>query len=94
MTRLATDHVALVDEFDERGFVVIPDALTADQVARLNAAVDRYRAEHAEQWVIFSESLQQTADVLPDSAEFDFTIENPRILDPLRRLLGEDISFE
>jgi hypothetical protein len=94
MSLTATDDAARLKEFDERGFVVIPDALTAEQVARLNAVVDRYQAEHPDEWIIFSESLQQTVDVLPHLADFDFTIENPRILGLLRGLLGEEISFE
>jgi len=85
---------AAVDEFNERGFVVIPDALSPTQVAALNTAFRRYETDFAPEWSHFSESFIHTADVLPHMTEFDSTIENPTVLPFLQRLLGEKLAFE
>jgi len=81
-------------EFHERGLLIIPGALSAEQLSRLNRAVDEDRERHGNQWVTFDESLIETPDVLSRTAEFDFTIENPRPLGILRSLIGELITFE
>jgi ectoine hydroxylase-related dioxygenase (phytanoyl-CoA dioxygenase family) len=81
-------------EFHDRGFLILPDTLTAEQVAGLNQAVDQDLEQHGREWVTFDESLMETPDVISRTAEFDFTIENPVTLDLLRSLLGELITFE
>ncbi|HVP48599.1 MAG TPA: phytanoyl-CoA dioxygenase family protein [Bryobacteraceae bacterium] len=81
-------------EFHERGFLIIPGALSAEQLSRLNRAVDEDCERHGNQWVTFDESLIETPDVLSRTAEFDFTIENLRPLGILRSLIGELITFE
>ncbi|MFN0165633.1 MAG: phytanoyl-CoA dioxygenase family protein [Bryobacteraceae bacterium] len=83
-----------IREFEQNGFLLLPHALSTAQVKELNAAVDRYRAEYPEEWVHFSESFIQTVDVLPNVAGFDAAIENPAILDVLRGLIGDDLTFE
>ena len=85
---------ALAQEFHERGFLMIPDSLSAAQLAILNRAVDRDLDQHGDEWVKFDESLIETPDVISRTAEFDFTIENPATLPILRSLLGELITFE
>ncbi len=84
----------LLQEFNERGFLVIHDSLSPQQISALNRAIDRYTETHPQEWVHFDESLIQTVNVLPHAADFDFTIENPVILNLLRGLIGEDLSFE
>jgi len=81
-------------EFHQRGFLVIPNALSPEQLAILNRAVDDDLAQHGHAWVTFDESLIETPDVISRTTEFDFTIENPRTLPLLRGLLGELITFE
>ena len=81
-------------EFHERGLLVIPNALSAEQLSILNRAVDRDLNEHDGDWVKFDESLIETPDVLSRTAEFDFTVENPVTLTILRSLIGELITFE
>jgi ectoine hydroxylase-related dioxygenase (phytanoyl-CoA dioxygenase family) len=83
-----------VSEFHERGFLVIPNTLSAEQLSVLNRAVDRDLREHDQKWVKFDESLIETPDVLSRTAEFDFAIENPATLGILRSLIGELITFE
>ena len=81
-------------EFDERGFLKLEAALSKDQVAGFNAAVDRHRLTFPDRWVELSDSFCEGTNVLPDTADFDEAIENPRVLDILRRIIGEEITFE
>jgi ectoine hydroxylase-related dioxygenase (phytanoyl-CoA dioxygenase family) len=89
-----TDSRALAQEFHERGFLIIPDSLSAGQLSILNGAVDRDLERHGEEWVKFDESLIETPDVISRTGDFDFAIENPVTLAVLRGLLGELITFE
>jgi ectoine hydroxylase-related dioxygenase (phytanoyl-CoA dioxygenase family) len=88
------DQTSRAQEFHERGFLIIPNTLSAEQLSILNRAVDRDLDEHGREWVKFDESLIETPDVLSRTAEFDFTIENPTTLAILRSLLGELITLE
>lgn len=83
----------LMAEFEERGFVVVPNVCSRAQVQALNQAIDRYLTNYPEEWVEF-DTMKQTVDVLPRVTDFDGTIENPRILDLVRAILGEDLTFE
>ncbi len=84
----------LVEEFQERGFLTVPNSLSAKQVSTFNQTVDWYLKEFPQEWIHFDSSLVQTVNVLPRTPEFDAAIENSVTLDILRRLLGEEISFE
>jgi hypothetical protein len=88
------DLEALARDFHDKGFLVIPGALSAKQLALLNGAVDSDLERHEGQWVKFDESLIETPDVLSRTPEFDFAIENPMTLGILRSLIGELITFE
>ena len=88
------DQTSRAQEFHERGFLVISNTFSAEQLSILNRAVDRDLDEHDGEWVKFDESLIETPDVLSRTAEFDFTIENPATLTILRSLLGELITLE
>ncbi len=94
MLAAAPSTPALVQEFQENGFVRIPGALTAPQVTALHQAIDRDLETSPESWVRFDETLIETVDILLRAPDFDFTIENPVTLGFLRGLLGEDITFE
>jgi hypothetical protein len=84
----------LAAEFNRRGVLVVPGALAPAQVAALNAAIDRYRADYDSEWVVLSDSLCQTVDILPKTADFDAGIENPATLHILRHILGESVALE
>jgi hypothetical protein len=88
------DSQALAREFHERGFLMIPKALSDEQVLLLNRAVDHDLEQHGEEWVKFDESFIETPDVISRSADFDFAIENPATLAILRGLIGNLITFE
>ena len=84
----------LAREFNDRGFLKIENALSSDQVIRFNAAVERHRDAHPQRWVELSDSFREGTNVLPDTGDFDEAIENPKTLDILRAIIGEDITFE
>ena len=82
------------DEFNENGVLVIEQALGPEQVARFNEAIDRHKANHPHRWIELSDSFCEGTNVLPDTGDFDEAIENPVVLDVLRRIIGEEITFE
>jgi hypothetical protein len=84
----------LAREFHERGFLVIPNALSPEQLSLLNRAVLHDFEQNTQDWVKFDESLMETPDVISRTADFDFTIENPTTLAILRGLIGELITLE
>ena len=84
----------MLREFEEQGFVVIPNALDSDQIAISNRAIDDDLSTNLHDWVRFDETLIETVDVISRTEKFDFTIENPITLGFLRSLLGEETSFE
>ncbi len=94
MPDTAQNHRQAVAELDVDGFTVIEDALPPGQISTLNRAVDRFCEEHPEQWVELSCSQRQAPNVLPWTDEFDFVIENSRILSILARVYGDDLAYE
>lgn len=91
---MTIDSQKLALEFHQRGFLILPNVLSAGELSVLNRAVDHDLDQHGGEWVTFDESLIETPDVISRTAEFDFTIENPLTLGLLRSLLGELITFE
>ena len=81
-------------EFDERGYLQVEDALSSEQVAEFNVAVDRHRKDFPDHWIELSDSFCEGTNVLPDTADFDEAIEDPKLLEILRAIIGEEITFE
>lgn len=84
----------MAEQFDRNGYLVVEGALTDQQVARFNDAVDRHLEAWPGDWVELSDSFREGTNVLPHTADFDEAIENPKTLDILRAILGEQITFE
>jgi ectoine hydroxylase-related dioxygenase (phytanoyl-CoA dioxygenase family) len=84
----------MAGEFDRNGYLRVERALSDEQVVRFNAALDRYLAARPEDWIELSDSFCEGTNVLPHTADFDEAIENPKTLDILRAILGEEITFE
>ena len=85
---------ALLEQFSEQGFVVLPSFLSRWQVSVLNEAVDESLLRYPEDWWQLSDSFRQAPNVLPRTVAFDFTIEQQPVLDLVAGWYGEDISFE
>lgn len=84
----------MVDDFNRLGYLCVERALTPEQIASFNQAVDRHLVEFPDDWVPLSDSFCEGSDVLPHTADFDSAIENPKTLVILRAILGEHITFE
>ena len=87
----------LIDEFQVRGFVVLNNTLSSEQVSTLNRAVDSYLERFpftSSEWAKSGSSSYQAGDVLPRTSDFDLAIESPITLSFGRAFLGEAITFE
>jgi ectoine hydroxylase-related dioxygenase (phytanoyl-CoA dioxygenase family) len=84
----------MADEFDVRGYLRVEQALTGEQVARFNEAVDHHLEAFPNDWIELSDSFREGTNVLPHTADFDEAIENPKTLDILRAIIGDEITFE
>jgi hypothetical protein len=73
--------------------VVLPDLLTPDQVAELNAAIDRDRAQNPFMWYCET-SRDYNCNLLLTEPAFERTIRPPQALPLIERLMGGAICFE
>jgi ectoine hydroxylase-related dioxygenase (phytanoyl-CoA dioxygenase family) len=76
--------------FDLQGFLTVPNALSADELARLNAAVD----EEIEQNTDASMRTHRFGGLLARGTTFHFLIDNPRITPYLDELLGPNYRLD
>ena len=84
----------MADDFHRLGYLKIDQALTPEQLARFNAAVDLHYEHFPDDWLRLSDSFCEGTNVLPHTADFDEAIENPKTLEVLRAILGDDMTFE
>jgi ectoine hydroxylase-related dioxygenase (phytanoyl-CoA dioxygenase family) len=76
--------------FDLQGFLVVPNALSDDELARLNAAVD----EEIEQRTDRDMRTHRFGGLLARGTTFHFLIDNPRITPYLEELLGANFRLD
>ena len=82
--------------FAERGFTLIPDALSAAELSSLNRAIDDDRARHYDQWLkrgARESGRTQSVDLLTATPDFDAVCAHPAVLPTVRQLLGEDVRL-
>jgi ectoine hydroxylase-related dioxygenase (phytanoyl-CoA dioxygenase family) len=94
---MTEDIRPLVEQFNARGYVVLANALSLQQVAALNRAVDRYLERFplaSGEWAKTGSASFQAGDVLPHTSAFDAAIEHPAALAFARAWFGEDVTFE
>src|SRR5687767_2896150 len=84
----------MVRHFNVQGYLCVENALTAEQVRRFNQAIDRHLKDDPDNWMALSDSFCEAIDVLPHTAAFDEVIESPLMLEILRAILGEALTFE
>lgn len=84
----------MAENFHRLGYLKIEHALTPEQLVRFNSAVDRHWTSFPDDWISLSDSFCEGTNVLPHTADFDEAIENPKTLEVLRAILGEEITFE
>ena len=96
MSRFYTDAQLqqMVEQFEVQGYLRVEDALSLEQVARFNKAVDRHLEAYPDDWIELSDSFCEGTNVLPHTSDFDEAIENPKTLDIVRAIIGDQITFE
>ena len=97
MTAVAALTPRLVDEFQRDGFVVVPDLLTADELARFGAAVDegvarrsRHDTRRLAEKSRYEQSFIQCQNLWEDCDEVRPLTFHPAIAGTAARLLGVD----
>src|SRR5262249_39632791 len=96
MTRFFSDtqREDIARHFNTLGYLRVENALTGDQIRRLNQAVDCYLTARPDGWMALSDSFCEAVDVLPYTTDFDEVIESPLMLEILQAILGEHLTFE
>jgi ectoine hydroxylase-related dioxygenase (phytanoyl-CoA dioxygenase family) len=92
-----TEQRRLVEEtnsFRENGFLIIEDALAADQLSRVQAAYERVIAPFVDEW---EASAATGGHDVPRALEKEEAllelIENPRVVPLLSQVVGEDVQI-
>lgn len=80
--------------YKEHGYLVVPDALSAQEIRVLNEAIDRDRAENKPFWMDRKNGRYQTVHILLARPEFDFTMRPSRLLPLMEAILGENMCAE
>jgi len=84
----------MADSFNRLGYLKIEQAISPDQLTRFREAVDRHWKDFPQDWIALSESFCEGTNVLPHTSDFDEFIENPKTLDVIRAIIGENTTFE
>jgi hypothetical protein len=79
--------------FRAHSYVPLPDLLTPEEVAALNAAIDRDRERNAFMWWCEG-SRDYNCNLLLTEPVFELTIRHPRVLPLAERLMGGPFCFE
>ena len=86
--------------------MIVPAALSAAEVASLNAAIDRDRELHPADWVRGQPEGAlptevggaphrfQSVHILTTTDEFDLTLRHPSVWPLIQRLMGGDAAFD
>jgi hypothetical protein len=87
------DRAAQIAHYKENSYVVLPGVLNAEQLATLNAAIDRDRAANPSLW--WYEGYGNNAgNLLLTEPEFDIAPRIPAVLDLVNQLMGGPVCFE
>lgn len=83
-----------IQEFSANGYIIIPDALSSQEITDLNQAIDRDLNENSAMWKKGADGRNQNANILLSCPEFDATIRNPNLWPLAESLMGEKVCFE
>lgn len=87
------DQEAQCELFRRDSFVIIPEALTEEQVSEMNAAMDRDMESHLFFWRCGGHA-GYSCNLLLTEPVFEAAIRNPKLLPLIERLMGGPICFE
>src|SRR5262249_49635938 len=87
------DIEAQVACFREHSAVILPDLLAPDEVAALNAAIDRDRRDHPFMWFTTT-SRDYNCNLWLTEPIFESVVRHPRVLAVVELLMGGPFCFE
>ena len=79
--------------FQAHGYVSLGRILTDRELERFVKVYDRDRSETAAFWYRFGHHQTVNCDALVSSPEFDEVIRHPKVMEPLRALMGGEVCF-
>ena len=81
--------------FKENGYLVVPDALSAEEVQSINEAIDRDLVENPVMWISRGQTGRtQNAHALLACPEMDVTMRPPMLLPLMIAIMGKDLCAE
>ena len=81
--------------FKENGYLVVPDAISAEEVRSINEAIDRDLVENPVMWIDRGQSGRcQNVHALLACPEMDVTMRAPTLLPLMNAIMGEAICAE
>jgi ectoine hydroxylase-related dioxygenase (phytanoyl-CoA dioxygenase family) len=89
----ASDLEAQVAFYRANSYVILPDLLSAEQVAALNEAMDRDREQNPFMWFCTTQR-DYNCNLLLTEPIFELTIRQPALLQLVERLMGGPCCFE
>ena len=85
----------LLEFYQENDYVVVPDALSSDEVCTINETIDRDLVENPANWFEREDGhYQLNVHLLITHPELDFTMRPPRLLPLLEAIMGPDLCAE
>lgn len=81
--------------YKENGYVVVPDALSGNEVETLNKVIDRDLEENEQFWIKKGDNGRlQNAHILLAHPEMDDTMRPPKLLPLMETILGPDLCAD
>lgn len=81
--------------FKENGYLVVPNALSPEEVRSINEAIDRDLVENPVMWLGRGQSgRRQNAHALLACPEMDITMRPPTLLPVMSAIMGKDLCAE
>ena len=81
--------------FKENGYLVVPDALSTEEVRSINKAIDRDLIENTVMWIDRRQTGRtQNAHALLACPEMDVTMRPPTLLPLMNAIMGKDLCAE
>ena len=85
----------LLEFYRENDYVVVPDALSSDEVCTINEIIDCDLVENPAMWFEREDGhYQLNVHLLITHPEIDFTMRPPRLLPLLEAIMGPDLCAE
>ncbi len=88
------DRIGQLDFFAQYGYLVVPDALTPEEVNLINLTIDRDLAENETLWRPPSNGRSQSVNILLAQPELDFTMRPRSVLPLMEAIMGPELCAD